>query len=804
MTPRRFLASTCVSLSIFFLTPELRAQAPYQFSVITETSRRAPVQSLIGTANYPTVNGNGQIAYDADGGVFLRSGKTTRIVAAIGDAAPGGGRFISAASPSLNAKGHLAFVGAAETPSGSGIFLLAAAKYSLVAAEGQNTSIGPIFGLNSPSLNAGDELAFVAFNGVFTESKGTVTKLAAAGDASPEGDTFTSFSFPQINASGEVVFTASLASGNTGIYLFANGAITKIANSLDPSPFGGTFAFFFGPASINDSGQIAFSGIVNGPATSSGIYIFSAGQFRIKVPVFTPLGNGVQLDFADSPSINEAGDVAFSGQPQGSSDPGIYVTQGSNVIQVTASGQAAPDGGLFTAGFSPVLSDTGDLVFAAREQAVGNTIFLFSNSLLTRVAGPGDLVHEKASFTFPFTSGGINKGGSVLFEDVTFPGGFGLFVGKANDDGGDVQTVAFTGERLPDGGSLFNFFENVALNDANQVVFNTAGFADSSDLLLNSGGPLTQIARGAVTGGDPAPDGGFFFNFGPASINNLGQVVFAGSTIGGAGQGLYLYNLGQIRVLLDDFTLTPPGIGLGTFSSPSLNDRGEVAFFSQPFPLPNAILFLSATSLTVVAQDGDPAPGGGNLVLPFPDPSFGPALNVQDQIAFSASLSTGGQGVFLYSQGALLRIAGPGDITPDAGTFFSASSPAINAAGEIVFTGTTATGDGVYAYFNGRLSTIANPGTQITPQRKLVAAFLPSINASGKISFTGAFENGTDAVFIATPAEIKAAAAALDPSNIAPSGVTTEQVRATSERTTRTGVFASSDGKKRPTHPPRR
>lgn len=807
MAMTRFVFAASLTLCVLTLTPDLDAQAPYEFSAVTETGRLAPVHSRIGTADSAAINATGQIAYEADGSVFLRSNSTNRIIAGIGDAAPGGGKFITAFSPALNVYGHLAFVAAAETPSGSGIFLFVAGKQHLVAAEGQNTSIGPIFGLNSPSLNANDELAFLAFNGVFTESNGVITKLAGSGDPSPEGDIFSSFSFPQINRSGQVVFTASLASGTTGIYLAANGAVTKIVNSNDASPFGGSFAFFFGPASINDAGQIAFSGSVNGPAVASGIYIYSAGQFTIKVPVFTPLGNGVQLDSADSPSINAAGEVAFSGQLQGAFDPGIFVTRGSAVIEVTAPGETAPDGGLFTAGFNPALSDTGDVVFGAREQAVDNAVFLFSNSHVTRIAGPGDLIREKARFTFPFTSGGVNKSGAVLFEDVTFPGGFGLFIGRDDVDEDNVQTVALTGERLPDGGSLFNFFENVVFNDADEVVFNTGGFADSSDLLLESRGTLATIARGSITNGDPAPDGGTFFNFGPASINNLGQVAFAGSTLGGAGQGLYLYTPRQIRVLLDDFSTTPPGIALGTFSSPSLNDKGDVAFFDQPFPQPNAILFLSADNLTLIAQDGNPAPGGGSFSLPFPDPSFGPSLNAQDQIVFSANLSTGGEAVFLYSQGSLLRVAGPGDPTPDGESFASASFATINAAGNIVFAGTTTTGDsGVYAYLNKRLVTVAHAGTQIAPRRKLTAAFLPAINASGKISFTGALEDGTAIVLIAAPDNVEAVAAPLDSLNSltsAPATVSQEEARAKFERASHTGVFANPDAKARGNRWPR-
>jgi hypothetical protein len=416
------------------------------------------------------------------------------------------------------------------------------------------------------------------------------------------------------------------------------------------------------------------------------------------------------------------------------------------------------------------------------------------------------LLDEKSRFTFPFTWG-INKHGAVLFEDVTFPGGGGLFMGKADPDEDAVRLVAHSGDRLPDGGSLFGFFENVAFNDSGTVLFDTGGFADSDDLLLKSRGTLTKIARGSITSGDPAPNGGTFFNFGPASINNLGQVVFPGSTIGGAGGGLYLYSSGQISALLDSFTPNPPGIGLGAFSSTSLNDNGEVAFFNQTFGLPNSILLLRSGNLTRIVQDGDLAPGGGNFVLPFPGPSFGPALNLQDQTAFSANLSTGGQGVFLYSSGGLTRIAGPGNATPNGGIFDSASFPSINASGEVVFSGTANGEDaGIYAYNGGTLVTVAHKGTQIAPHRELIAAFLPHINAAGTISFTGVLTDGSSVILTAT---LHKNGPAAQPSNTqALSGAgwgvaTKDQLRARFERATYTGVFENPDRKTRNQSKPR-
>jgi hypothetical protein len=178
MTSTRILAVS-LGLCLVGFTPRLHAQTSYRFSTITASGHPAPAPSEIGTAGSPAMNAVGQIAYEADGGVFLRTGSKSKTVAAIGTSAPGGGQFLTASSPSLNAKGHLAFVGAALAPSSSGIFLFAEGKYTLLAAEGQSASVGHIFGLHAPSLNANDQVAFLTFDGVFTAANGAIKTIGA-------------------------------------------------------------------------------------------------------------------------------------------------------------------------------------------------------------------------------------------------------------------------------------------------------------------------------------------------------------------------------------------------------------------------------------------------------------------------------------------------------------------------------------------------------------------------------------------------------------------------------------------------
>jgi hypothetical protein len=180
---------------------------------------------------------------------------------------------------------------------------------------------------------------------------------------------------------------------------------------------------------------------------------------------------------------------------------------------------------------------------------------------------------------------------------------------------------------------------------------------------------------------------------------------------------------------------------------------------------------------------------------------------VHGQIAFSANLSTGGEAVYLYSQGSLIRVAGPGDPAPDGSTFLNASFATINAAGEVAFQAETSAGDfGVFLYNNGTITAVAHVGTLISGHNTLVAAFLSSINSSRQISFTAALADNTSAVVIASPTT-EQSATALTQTSVAPLtstwSVSPEQARAIFERITRTGVFANPDGKARTNSSPR-
>ncbi len=86
---------------------------------------------------------------------------------------------------------------------------------------------------------------------------------------------------------------------------------------------------------------------------------------------------------------------------------------------------------------------------------------------------------------------------------------------------------------------------------------------------------------------------------------------------------------------------------------------------------------------TPLAFLGDPAPGGGNFFFDF-EPG---GINNRGDVSFGADLTTGGEGVFLWSQGQLSAIARHGDPAPGGGTFGPGflGAPQINDQGDMAF-----------------------------------------------------------------------------------------------------------------------
>lgn len=746
----------------------------FSFEPVTRTGRPFPVPSTLSSVTSFSVNDSGQFAFAADGGVLLNTDGNSAVIAALRTPAPGGGEFVTAVSPSINASGSIVFRGSVTTPGQSGLFLFSNGTIAELLADGHVAPTGDVLVPTVPVMNAAGDVAFVSNSGLFLLSQGTIKKIAGRNATAPGGNTFLTFSSPSINQSGQVVFTASLSGGRTGIFLATGGTILPVARTATPAPTGGTFFSFLQGASLNDAGQVVFSALVNGNGRS-GVFLYSGGQITLVVPTSISIPGGT-LANAQFVSMNNAGQIAFVGQTfQQQPRLGVYLFSNGSISAVMLPGDASPDGTIFTQGLNTAISAQGQVAFLGRTDNSLSTIYRFADSQLSRIAGQGDFLPGAARVrtASPFA---LTDQGQTLLLAGTFPGGAGLFINPADDDADDHSDAALVihqSQSLPAGGVLVNILNNFSMNNNAQVVFDASSSNITSQIVLSSGGTLSKIALGGIGVGDPAPGDGTFLNFGSSSINDLGQIIFASSTSQGT-VPMFSWSNGQLASFISPEILSAAvGTRSATINAPALNEQGQAALFIQAFPFPNGIFMFSQGALTSIARNGDPAPGGGHFILPFPDPTFGPVINRNGDVAFAADLDTGGAAVFLFSQGTLSRIAGPGDRDPSGNSFLLADTPSINSAGQIAFTGdVNADGFGTFLYTNGIIVKIARPGDHVPGNGKPTLTFADSakLNNQGQVAFVGGLSTNEVAVFIATPGgddtdSSTAVGPAVDPSN---------------------------------------
>lgn len=300
--------------------------------------------TFTGFSSAPVVNPSGKVAVFAtsSGGpsdmIFAGNGTSASIVAGTGQSTPVGGTYGAGGvfSPSVTDTGDVFFGAAITGGSTTGAIIKnSGGSSSAVLLRGSATPIGGTFGgLSSTRANNGGQVAFNASvtggsanSGLFRTNGTTTIAIAAPGQATPDGSTYTSLSgTPEINNSGKVTYLASTAAGG-GIYV-SDGAITQaVAVNAAATPLGGTFSGFTNPT-INDAGRIAFNTGITGGSVSSASFIFDGTTLTKLAAVgdAVPGLPGVTFASLSAPKINNSGLAVFRATLAG---PGVDTTNDS-------------------------------------------------------------------------------------------------------------------------------------------------------------------------------------------------------------------------------------------------------------------------------------------------------------------------------------------------------------------------------------------------------------------------------------------------------------------------------------------
>lgn len=366
---------------------------------------------------------------------------------------------------------------------------------------------------------------------VFIGDKRSAVQVARSGDPAPGGGVF-GFGVEAgtgIDRDGNAAFSYYLDpfqlpfGRNAGVYRSGPGGTRAIVvPGQTPAPTGGVFLGAGEQTATNDRGVVAFAGMISTPYGISddlGMGIFlglpDGSIDPLVVPGDTSPGTST-FDYAVMPSINAAGDVAFTGHVAGTPcvsfapqstiigcDHELFVRRAKSgqVVRLVSRGADAPGGGAFLDVVNPVLSDNGDVLFVGVVDTGSSFflgVFVVRSGRVGLVAGEGDPMPGGGQFlTAGFQPGNadINDRGDVAFSATldSDDNGDGLLdQGLYRWTSGKLTVVVRTGVVLPAGqviamqplaalGSLYPF-SGAAINHARRLLWQATVVDDGGSL----------------------------------------------------------------------------------------------------------------------------------------------------------------------------------------------------------------------------------------------------------------------------------------------------------------------------------
>jgi hypothetical protein len=482
-------------------------------------------------------NSTGQLAFEAgyEGttggtGVFLfspASGGTIAKIAAAGDAAPGGGTFLSFSTSNgfnygVNQTGQVAF-GATRTAGGAGFFIGAAGvSPEVVAVPGTSTNLGVIANVVQFSgFNDSGVLSFegstslgteALFTGAGAPATPTPSVLAESGEGVSGGGSLSLGSAALNNDENDLAFLSSISNGNANSGLFIDPGTGPNAGTLQPvivqgqaAPGGSTFTTLYSPSyALGPDGElIASASYANGLYNPANLGVFLVRQNGAVARVLgagdTVPGGGTasQLRVGQGLAAGAAGEFAFWASINGgSAQQAIFATAvptGTTSSAVTLGSSANPvlAGGLVTLTATVATglagTPTGSVTFYDNGVSLGTRTLAGGQAQLSTgslLIGPHPITAQYSGDT-NYAPGNSN----VLDETITGPGtnATSTTLTATPDPSAIGQSVTFTATVTSGAGTPFgtvSFFSGAplsgvllgsgTLNGSGQATLNTS------------------------------------------------------------------------------------------------------------------------------------------------------------------------------------------------------------------------------------------------------------------------------------------------------------------------------------------
>jgi hypothetical protein len=460
-------------------------------------------------------------------GIWSDAGGTLELVARTGSQAPGmasGVNFDVLGYLMFNDAGQIAFdaelvgTGIVST-NNEGVWSNRGGSFAPVFLEGQQalgTGAGVSFSgsVVVPLFNSQGQLSFYHYLtgtgvtssnrlGIWSEGSGALTLVARNGSPDPAtGDPFgmTNYDFEGIdfNDLGQTVFTEGLGVGlGAGkIWLDDAGSVGLVARSGGSAPgmgAGVNFTGLWGP-SLNDVGDVVFRGSMSGIGVTSGnnvgIWSGQNGNLSLRVRTGTQapgLPAGVNFsELAEYPSINDTGQLAFTGRVTGSgitssNNTGIWSDASGALSLIARIGDPAPGLGpnvTFKQQFfiTPELNNSGQAAFYAQLVEASAPAVNIGSIWAQDVNGDLQLIVRSG------TQMDVDDGPGVDLRTIN-----ALYFSSINDVGQVAFAAHFTG-------GLQGFFVSNAVASAD---FDHDGDVDGRDFLVwQRGGSPAPFSAG--------------------------------------------------------------------------------------------------------------------------------------------------------------------------------------------------------------------------------------------------------------------------------------------------------------------
>ena len=481
--------------------------------------------------------------------------------------------------------------------------------------------------------------------------------------ADPTNSSLKAFSNLAINNNNNVAFTATLNSGEKGIFTGADPVADKVIATGDSLAGSTVTNLNFLRSGLNNNNQIAFSvqladgtqgifraePVTQTPPPQPGPSVEDAFALSKIVDTLTPIPGGVG-NFTYLNSVLIDGDnVVFDGSSYTStlSQPGIYKSSGGILSTITDKNTPIPNGsGTFT-NFSLDSIDDGNVLFRGSGTNLQGIYIKRGETPLSVVVDNNTLI-PGGTENFSSFYGLVRGQNNVAFSAKGASGQGGIYILQD----GSLQVVADRNTPIPGGTGNFDRFGSLAL-DENNVAFQGYGAgSDQRGIYISRNGSLQVVADRNT----PIPGGtGNFDNFGSLALAE-NNVVFNSYDSSYSVQGIYILQDGSLQVVADRNTPIPGGTGnFKSFSStpPSVLDKKNVVFQAEDANGQQGLYIRRDGALQVLVDTNTTIPGS---TIKFKNFSFSDPVVDGKNVAFVARVGDIA-GIYAKVGDSLLKVA---------------------------------------------------------------------------------------------------------------------------------------------------